>query len=107
MHHFSVFVLAAAGALLLQVPSEAATPDGKGFPSADAAAQALVSAAKNDDVAGLIEILGPSAKNLVTTGDPVADRKVRRAFAARAAQKMSLVPSHGSQNCEDASCRQG
>jgi hypothetical protein len=100
MHRFSVFLLAAAGALLLQGPSEAATPDGKGFPSADTAAQALVSAAKNDDVAGLIEILGPSAKNLVTTSDPVADRKVRRAFAARAAQKMSLVASHGIQHAK-------
>ena len=100
MHRFTVFVLAAAGMFLLQVPGKAATPDGKGFPSADAAAQALVTAAKNDDVAGLIEILGPSAKSIVTTRDPVADRNVRRAFAARAAQKMSLVPSHGRQNAK-------
>lgn len=100
MQGFTGFVLAAAGALLLQVPSEAATPDGKGFPSADAAAQALVNAAKNDDVAGIIEILGPSAKELVTTRDPVADRKVRRSFAARAAQKMRLAPSHGIRNAK-------
>src|SRR5262249_4423219 len=46
------------------------------------------------------EILGPSAKGLLTTGDPVADRKVRRAFAARAAQKVRLVPSHGMQNAK-------
>ena len=100
MHRFTVFVLAAAGMFLLQVPGDAATPDGKGFPSADAAAQALVTAAKNDDVAGLIEILGPSAKSIVTTRDSVADRNSRRAFAARAAQKMSLVPSHGSQKAK-------
>jgi hypothetical protein len=100
MHRFSVFVLAAAGIFLLQVPSEGATPDGKAFPSANAAAQALVAAAKNDDAAGLIEILGPSAKSIVTTRDPVADRNSRRAFAARAAQKMSLVPSDGSQNAK-------
>jgi hypothetical protein len=96
MHRFTIFVLAAAGMFLMQVPGDAATPDGKGFPSADAAAQALVAAAKNDDVAGLIEILGPSAKSIVATRDSVADRNSRRAFAARAAQKMSLVPSHGS-----------
>ena len=46
MHHFRVLVLAAAGAVMLQVPGVAATPDGKGFPSAGAAAQALVAAAK-------------------------------------------------------------
>jgi hypothetical protein len=88
--------MAAAGALLLQIPGRAATPDGKGFPSADAAAQALVNAAKSDDVAGLIAILGPSAKAIVSTGDPVEDRTVRRTFAARAAQKMRLAPNHGS-----------
>ena len=87
---------AAAGALLLQLPGRAATPDGKGFPSADAAAQALVNAAKSDDVAGLIAILGPSAKTIVATGDPVEDRTMRRTFAARAAQKIRLVPMHGS-----------
>jgi hypothetical protein len=100
MHRFSVFALAAMGMFLLQLRGEAATPDGKGFSSADAAAQALVAAAKNDDAAGLLEILGPSAKSVVTTGDPVADRNARRAFASRAAQKMKLVPSRGNKNAK-------
>jgi hypothetical protein len=98
MHRFTVIVLAAATALLLQLPIRAATPDGKAFPSADAAAQALVTAAKNRDTAGLIEILGPSAKSILTTHDAVADRNAIRDFAARAAQKMTLEPSHGKQN---------
>jgi hypothetical protein len=96
MRNISVLTMAAAGALLLQIPGTAATPDGKGFPTADAAAQALVNAAKSDDVAGLIAILGPSAKTIVSTGDPVEDRTVRRTFAVRAAQKMRVVPLHGS-----------
>ena len=100
MHRFTVFVLAAAAALLLQIPGRGATPDGKAFPSADAAAQALVNAAKNDDAAGLIEILGPSARSIVTTRDPVADRNSIRAFAARAAQKMRLEPARGKQNVQ-------
>ena len=100
MHRINVFLLAAAGALLLQVHGKAATPDGKGFPSADAAAQALVSAATSDDVANLIEILGPSAKSIVVTRDPVADRKVRRDFAALAGQKIRLAPSRGKQNAK-------
>jgi hypothetical protein len=100
MFRFSTLVLASAGVILLQIPGVSATPDGKAFPSADAAAQALVAAAKNDDAAGLMEILGPSAKSIVTTGDPVADRNARRAFAARAAQKMRLAPSRGSKNAK-------
>jgi hypothetical protein len=100
MHRFTAFVLAAAGMILMQVPGGAATPDGKAFPSADAAAQALVTAVKSDNVAGLIEILGPSAKSIVATRDSVADRNSRRAFAERAAQKMSLVASHGSQKAK-------
>ena len=100
MHRFTVFVLAAAGMFLMQVPGDAATPDGKAFPSADAAAQALVTAAKNNDVAGFIEILGPSAKGILVTRDSVDDRNSRRAFAERAAQKMSLVPNHRSQKAK-------
>ena len=95
MTRFSAFVLTAAGVLLLHLPGKAATPDGKAFPSADAAAQALVKAAKSDDTAALIEILGPSAKSIVTTRDSVADRNSRKAFTARAAQKMRLMPSRG------------
>jgi hypothetical protein len=86
--------------ILLQIPGVGANPDGKAFPSADAAAQALVAAAKNDDAARLIEILGPSGKSIVSTGDTVADRNARRAFAARAALKMKLVPSHGSKTAK-------
>ena len=100
MTGFSAFVLAAAVMLLPQVPSKAATPDGKAFPSADAAAQALVRAAKSDDTAALVEILGPSAKSIVTTRDSVADRNSRKAFTARAAEKMRLVPKKGNPNAK-------
>src|SRR5579864_719274 len=98
MHRFAVFVVAVAGSFLLELPAKGATPDGKAFLSADAAAHALIAAAKETDTAALIEILGTSAKNIVMTRDPVADRNTLRAFAARAAQKLTLVPSHGSQN---------
>jgi hypothetical protein len=100
MHRFTGFVLAVASTFLLQVPAKGATPDGKAFPSADAAAQALVAAAKDTDIAALIGILGPSAKSIVITRDSVADRNRLRDFAARAAQKLTLAPSHGSQNAK-------
>jgi hypothetical protein len=100
MNHLKIFVLFAAVASLLHIPCQAANPDGKGFPSADAAAKALVEAAEAGDVKSLIEILGPSAKGIVSTGDAVADRKVRHAFTARAAQKVALAPYHGRQNAK-------
>jgi hypothetical protein len=90
--------LAAAGALILAVSGSAAVPGGRAFPSPNAAAQALVNAAKTNNVKVLIEILGPSSKDIVLTRDPVADARVRREFAARAAQKMRLVQYPGRQN---------
>jgi hypothetical protein len=91
-------MLAAAGQFLVAASNPVATAGGRAFPSADAAAQALVNAAKADDATALIEILGPSSKDIVVTRDPVADRKIRRDFAARASQKIRLIPYHGRAN---------
>jgi hypothetical protein len=91
MRFFSIIALTIASTLLAAIPIDAATPDGRGFPSADAAAKGLVSAAKDDDVTALIAILGPASKEILTTSDPVADQKIRQTFASRAAAKMKLV----------------
>lgn len=91
MRYFNIIVLAIAGNLLTGVSLNAATPEGRRFPSPDAVAKALISAAKSDDVTALIDILGPASKEIVTTSDPVADRQVRRKFSARAAAKMKLA----------------
>lgn len=50
------------------------------FPSAEAAATALVDAAKAGDKAALLAILGPTAQALVTSGDETADREGRERF---------------------------
>jgi hypothetical protein len=91
MRYFMIDALAIAATMLVGTPLDAATPDGRGFRSADAAAKALVSAAKSDDVAALISLLGPASKEILTTSDPVADQKIRQDFVARAAAKMKLV----------------
>jgi Protein of unknown function (DUF2950) len=98
MNRFSLFVLAAASALALPVSAATTTPDGKGFSSSDAAAQALVNAARANDANAVLEILGPSSKSLVTTHDTVADKKELREFAVRAGQKMTVVSSPGRPN---------
>jgi hypothetical protein len=93
-----LILLAGASTLPVPAPCRSPVPDGKGFPTPEAAAQALVNAAKLDNGSELISVLGPSAKAIVTTQDPVADRKARREFAARAAQKLKLIPNRNRGN---------
>ena len=84
-----------AGLVLITALSAASNPGGRAFPSPEAAARALVAAAKANDANGLIDILGPSSRDIISTSDPVADRKIRRDFTARATQKMSVVATPG------------
>jgi hypothetical protein len=84
--------LALAGALSIR--SVRPVPGGKAFPSAEAAAWALASAAASDDLNGLLEILGPSAQNIMS-GNSAADRRIRHDFAANAARRMKLVAYRG------------
>jgi len=98
MRYLNIAIFAVAVELLAGIPLDAATPEGHGFASADAAAKALVSAAKSDDVTELIAIMGPASKEILTTSDPVADQQMRRKFAARAAEKMKVVPDTKEKN---------
>src|SRR5260370_26682909 len=92
MRYFTILTLGVAAKLLISAPVDAPTPEGRGFPSADAAAKALVNAAKSDNVTVLTEILGPSSKEILTTSDPVADRQTRQKFAKRGSAKTKLIP---------------
>jgi hypothetical protein len=79
--------------LAASVPAAApAKPAQRTFPSAKAAADALVSAAETFDVETLKEILGPDGIDLVETEDAVADRNQAAAFAARAREKLAVEP---------------
>ena len=90
MRFFNI-AMTIAGSLMVCIPIVAASPDGRGFPSADAAAKALIGAANTGDVSALIAILGPGSKEILTTSDPVADRQTLQKFAARATAKMKLT----------------
>jgi hypothetical protein len=70
--------------------AESAKPAQRTFPSARAAADALVSAAEKFDVEALKEILGPDGEDLVITEDEVADRNQAAAFAAKASEKLAV-----------------
>ncbi len=66
-------------------------PTQKSFATPKAAAEALILAAENFDVAGLKEILGPSGEDLVSSEDPVRDKNNAIAFAARAREKNEIT----------------
>lgn len=63
----------------------------KAFPTAHAAVTALVTAARNNDISALQEILGPDGKDLISSGDDVADKNGRAAFVKSYDQQHELV----------------
>ena len=63
----------------------------KGFASPQDAADALIQAAADFNVPSLLEILGPDGKDLVSSADPVADKRNAEDFAFRARAKHSVV----------------
>ncbi len=69
-----------------------AKPAQRTFASAKAAADALVVAAEKFDVTALKEILGPDGIDIVVTQDEVLDRNQAKAWAAKAREKLAVVP---------------
>jgi Protein of unknown function (DUF2950) len=67
--------------------SAASQPQQKTFDSPQQAADTMILAVKNDDVAGLLEIFGPDGKDFVQTSDDVQDKNSRAKFAAMAQEK--------------------
>ena len=92
--------LGVLGALLLSLVLDPAAlsaaapakPAQRTFPSAKAAADAFVDAAEKFDVEALKAILGPDGIDLVVTEDAVQDKNEATAFAAKAREKLAVVP---------------
>jgi hypothetical protein len=61
------------------------------FATPEQAAQALIGAAEQFDVAALKEILGPDGIDLVVTEDPVQDKNQAAAFAAQGRERNRVV----------------
>lgn len=62
----------------------------EGFATPEEAAQALIQAAEPYDVPTLMKILGPDAKDLVSSGDPTGDKNRGAEFAKLAREKQSV-----------------
>jgi Protein of unknown function (DUF2950) len=74
-------------------PPCAAAGAQKRFASADDGVQALIAALKAGDVKAMLEVLGPTARPLITSGDPVADRHGRERVVQEYEASHSLVMS--------------
>jgi Protein of unknown function (DUF2950) len=68
----------------------------KGFASPEEAVKAVVTAARNNNDKELIAIFGPSAKDLLFSGDAVADKQRRELLLRKYDEKNSLVQEKGS-----------
>ena len=62
------------------------------FATPKEAADAFVKAASDYDVPALLQLLGPDGKDIVNSADAVADKNNAAAFAAKAREKMEVVP---------------
>jgi len=72
-----VLVLGVARAALAQEPGQ------KTFSSAAEAADALAGAVQSHDEAAMLAILGSSGRDLISSGDPVADKNKQDSFTAK------------------------
>jgi len=85
----AVIVLSVAGCFCGS--SRAQQPGQKTFASAADAASALVAAVRSDNEKAMLDILGPRAKRLVSSGDPAEDADSRATFVQRYEQMHRLV----------------
>ncbi len=73
--------------------SPAAGPRQKTFPSPEEAVRALIEAAGLHKVETLTNLFGPDGRSIVTSGDPVADRRGRETFVRLYQEKNRLEES--------------
>lgn len=85
-----LFVVLALAASLPPL-SAAQQPGQKTFSSASGASHALAKAAQANDQSALLNILGPDAKELISSGDPAEDKSNREEFVQRFKQMHRLV----------------
>jgi Protein of unknown function (DUF2950) len=86
----ALLVAAAFLALVGSGLSQAETVKQRSFASPEDAIKAMVEALKANDVKALEAILGPGSKELVSSGDPVADRSGREKFVKLYEEKNRL-----------------
>ncbi|MGA8597994.1 MAG: DUF2950 domain-containing protein [Bryobacteraceae bacterium] len=66
-------------------------PQQKVFPTTHAAVSALVNAARSNDISALLQIFGPEGKELISSGDDIADKNGRATFVHAYGKQHKLV----------------
>ncbi len=84
----------AIGLLLLGVIGVAEGGDQRSFESPEAAVEALLEAVNAQDIDALLAIFGPDSRDVLTSGDPAADRKLWKRFGDRAKERTHLESGH-------------
>jgi len=82
-----VMIVTAFGVL-----SFAQDADRKKFKSPEEAFNVLIQATKNNDTKGLLSIFGPAGKDLISSGDAVADKEDRARFMKAAGDALKFSP---------------
>lgn len=88
----AMVLLALMLALPCARPALAARSAQRSFASPEEAAQALAAAVKANSSKAMLEVLGRDAQPLISSGDPVADQKIRDRFVHSYDEAHSLVP---------------
>jgi hypothetical protein len=86
----SVAILS-VGIALFGIPATAQQAGQETFPSAGKASHTLVAALKAEDESALLKILGPDAKDIISSGDPMEDKQNRAEFVQKFEQMHRLV----------------
>jgi hypothetical protein len=87
-----------AGAQTLTKTAATSTAKPRTFATPQQAADALIDAAEKFDVATLEEIFGPEGRDIIHTGEPVADKEQAAAFAKLAREKKNVAVDQRSRN---------
>ena len=88
------FLIAALFTTLMNFgPSPAAAPKQETFSSPGEAVEAMIRAAGSHDIKSLLSFFGPDSRDIVSSGDPVADRSGRETFVSLYQEKNRLEES--------------
>jgi hypothetical protein len=88
---FPMLAAVIAFAALTCVTSMAQQPGQKTFSSAEEASNALVVATRGNDEKGLLDILGPDGKQIISSGDDTEDSESRATFVEKYQEMHRLV----------------
>src|SRR5882724_6310495 len=86
--NLAAFAIFAAGSFTIVLAQQ---PGQKTFSSCERASDALFTAVQREDVPALLQILGPAAKEIVSSGDQEEDRKSQQQFAENWPTPIPLV----------------